>query len=367
MTSLSVPTSRYPLTNLYLYLSDRCNLRCGHCWISPSHEAQGARWIDVAALSSVIAEAMPLGLGSVKLSGGEPLLHPDWQSLVATIAGHGLEVVLETNGTLIDTKTANFLKGIKSVFVSISLDAADREIHDRLRGVPGAFDRTMHGIDCLAKEGLGVQVIMTLQKQNCNQIPALLELAYRFKVGSVKINPLVPCGRGEAIFAKGDNLTVDELVCQYADTRLKAAAYPDLRVFFDLPPAFRSVEDLTGGGLHECRILNILGILANGDISICGIGQGHPTLRMGNIFRDSIADVWQSDPLLARLRESLPNRLKLPCSNCIFQFQCMGGCRALAFACDNDLLAPFFLCREMHTAGWFPPSRQIIEQNRDAL
>ncbi len=348
----------YPLTGLYLYLSDRCNLRCGHCWISPSDAVEGAKWVDLAALEHLIADAVSLGLESVKLTGGEPLLYPDWQSLVSIITDRGLAVVLETNGTLINADRAAFLKR-KAVFVSLSLDAAGSELHDRLRGVPGAFDRTLHGMECLAGQGLGFQIIMTLQKQNCSHIQALLDLADRFKAGSVKINPLIPCGRGAAIFEKGENLSVDELVRLYNEARRLAASYPDLDLFFDLPPAFRSVEDLTGSGLQECRILNILGILANGDISICGIGQSHPSLCMGNIRRDAVADLWQSHPLLLKLRESLPGRLKPPCDNCIFQFQCMGGCRALAFACDGDLMAPFFMCREMHASGRFPAARQI--------
>lgn len=365
MTSFPVSPPAYPLTSLYLYLSDRCNLRCGHCWISPSHETEGTQWVDLALLNKVIADAMPLGLASVKLTGGEPLLYPDWQQLAAAIADQGLEVVLETNGTLIDTRTAEFLQRTGNVFVSLSLDAARGDLHDRLRGVPGAFDRTLHGMDCLAKQGIGFQIIMTLQKQNRDQIPALLDLAERCKAGSVKINPLIPCGRGEAIFKKGANLQVDELVALYHDTRRRAESYPDRQVFFDLPPAFRSLQDLTGSGLYECHILNILGILANGDISICGIGQSQPALRMGNIFEDAIADIWQSHSLLARLRDALPKRLKPPCRNCIFQFQCMGGCRALAFACDDDLLAPFFLCREIYAAGRFPASRRIHEQSTD--
>lgn len=360
----SAPPTPYPLTSLYIYLADKCNLRCGHCWINPSGEAKGTRWVEVAALAGVIADAVPLGLGSVKLTGGEPLLHPDWQTLVSIITDQGLEVVLETNGTLINARVAGFLKR-KNAFVSLSLDAADSDLHDRLRGVPGAFDRTLRGMECLAKQGFGFQIIMTLQRQNRNHIPALLDLANRCKADSVKINPLIPCGRGEAIFNKGDNLSVDELMRHYEDTLRRAASYPDLRVFFDMPPVFRSVKDLTGSGLHACRILNILGILANGDISICGIGQSHPSLRMGNIFRDAIADVWQSHPLLGKLRANLPKRLKPPCDNCIFQFQCMGGCRALAFACDDDLLASFFMCREMYDTGRFPASRRIHEQGTD--
>jgi len=349
---------RYSLDSLYIYLADRCNLRCGHCWISPSAAGSATAWLDPAVFAKAIADAMPLGLGSVKFTGGEPLLYPDWKSLVSSSVDRGLDVVLETNGTLIDAAAADLLKRM-NVFVSISLDGAKAESHDLLRGVSGAYAKTLHGMACLAEKGIPYQIIMTLQKQNCSQIPAILALADRWKAGSVKINPLIPCGRGAAVFEMGNNLALDQLLQLYADTQLEAAAFPDLDVFFDLPPALLGVADLTGSGLHQCRILNILGILANGNISICGIGQGHPSLRMGHVSHDTIADIWQTHPLLEKLRDALPKRLQPPCDTCIFQFQCMGGCRALAFACDGDLLAPFFICREMHAAGRFPVSRQF--------
>jgi radical SAM protein with 4Fe4S-binding SPASM domain len=133
----------------------------------------------------------------------------------------------------------------------------------------------------------------------------------------------------------------------------------NLKIIFDLPAAFRSIEDIKHRGLNNCRVLNILGILANGDFSICGIGQTVAELRMGNLSQDSIVEVWHHHPVLKELRQSLTGKLKGACGGCIFKFQCLGSCRANAYFLTKDLCAPYFLCQEYFESGLFPSSRYI--------
>jgi sulfatase maturation enzyme AslB (radical SAM superfamily) len=92
-----------PLNRLYLYLTDGCNLACRHCWISPAHDPGGQRstFLEPALIEQAIGEALPLGLESVKLTGGEPLLHPQFADIVGLVGQHGLGLSLETNGTLL--------------------------------------------------------------------------------------------------------------------------------------------------------------------------------------------------------------------------------------------------------------------------
>jgi len=175
--------------------------------------------------------------------------------------------------------------------------------------------------------------------------------------GSLKINPLIPCGRGKTVFLQNQNLDPGELIQLYKMVDREWSTSKDIDIIFDLPIAFRSIKDITSRGIVECRILNILGILANGDFSICGIGQTIDELRMGNIYKHSIKDLWRDNPILADLRLDLPGRLKGICGRCIFRFQCLGSCRANAYAMNGDLFAPYFLCQEAYALGLFPDSR----------
>ena len=112
---LDLPEGVPPLRALYLYISGSCNLACRHCWITPdfkSGEQDGAH-VPFEYVEKAVSEAQPLGLTTVKLTGGEPMLHPQFREIVTLLNGEGLRWVLETNGTLIDRDMAAFLKESK--------------------------------------------------------------------------------------------------------------------------------------------------------------------------------------------------------------------------------------------------------------
>ena len=349
----------FELSSLYIYQTDSCNLRCSHCWISPKFSQSKQNDLPLDSLKRTVTEAKPLGLQSVKITGGEPLLYSELPSFLSFLDAEGLTVYIETNGTLMDRDIINHFKSSNVKQVSVSVDAASEKIHDEIRGVKGSLNRTLEGLRLLSKAGVSSQIIMTLQQKNRNEIPGVIRLSNELGAGSLKINHLIPTGRGKKAFARGDNLGLEELI---GLCRLVKEKYPrreNLEIIFDLPLAFRSIDAIKRGGTRDCRILNILGILANGDFSICGIGQTIPELRMGNIHHDSVSSVWNKHPILKELRQSLPSKLEGICQDCIFKFQCLGACRANAYALSGGFYTPYFLCQKLFDAGQFPSSRRI--------
>ena len=349
----------HPLSLLYIYLADQCNLSCRHCWISPEFSNTKGNVIPIDSLKKTIVEAKELGLQSVKLTGGEPLLYEKIYELLDFLEKEDIGVIIETNGILLNARIVEKLKSCKLDQVSVSLDASTPDLHDELRGVKGSFVRTMTGLELLSRHEVGFQIIMTLYRRNSREIDGLISLSKDVGAESLKINPLLPCGRGKVIFDNAENLSPGELIQLYRLVEKKWPPNDEIEIIFDLPIALRSIKDIKSRGIVECRILNILGILANGDYSLCGIGQTMEELRMGNIHKDSIKDVWQDNPILNDLRHDLPRRLKGVCGRCIFRFQCLGSCRANAYAMNKDLFAPYFLCQESYELGLFPDSRSI--------
>jgi len=347
----------YPLHSLYLYLADQCNLACRHCWIAPGFSPGHKDGIPFLHLKKTILEAKELGLQIVKLTGGEPLLYRDIDELLEFLAAEEIGVIIETNGTLLTSSLIEKLKSCKMVQISVSLDAGAAEIHDEFRGVKGCFDRAVAGLRLLAEHGYGFQVIMTLHRKNRTELPRLISLCKEVGAGSLKINPLMPCGRGKEVFKDKQNLDPEELIQLYQTLEGESSRNSAVDIILDLPVALRTITDIKRRGVIECRILNILGILANGDFSICGIGQIMDELRMGNLYQDSIKKVWCNSRILTDLRQGLPKQLKGICSRCIFRFQCLGSCRANAYAVSKDIFAPFFLCQESYESGLFPVSR----------
>jgi SynChlorMet cassette radical SAM/SPASM protein ScmF len=349
----------YPLTSLYLYLSDRCNLNCSHCWISPKSFDAPETPLPLAVLENAIQQARPLGLTSVKLTGGEPLLHPHWKELIAMPALDGVNISVETNGTLIDDVVVEVFQNPTVDQVSVSIDAASAEIHDGIRGRRGAFQRAVAGVEALSRAGVNTQIIFTLQRQNAQEMDKVIALCKGLGAASLKVNHLLPCGRGKDAFEKKQNLDLSELKALYHKVEADHPRSNGFTIVFDLPIAFRSLKSMTQGGISECRVLNILSILANGDLSICGIGQVFPNLRMGNIYKDEIAFVWENNQILHSLRNGLPGKLEGACGGCIFKFQCLGGCRANAYALTGNFFAPYFLCDALRNSGQFPSSRRV--------
>ena len=124
---------------------------------------------------------------------------------------------------------------------------------------------------------------MAVERRNRQEVPRLMHLAEVLGATSLKINPLILCGRAKTAFSRGLNLDLDEFMALHDLTETVRQEMDGLDAFLDLPPAFLSLEEIRRRGVSHCRILNILGILAGGDISLCGIGQTESGLCMGNM------------------------------------------------------------------------------------
>ena len=174
-SKLDLPDGVPALTAFYLYMSNTCNLRCRHCWITPGFgdgKSTPGDFVDPLVLRQAVVEAKTLGLCSVKLTGGEPMLHPRFMEIADMLTAEGMSMDMETNGTLMTAEKARHLKEKTKVsFVSVSLDGPDARSHDSFRGVPGAFDATLRGLDCLVSAGYkNCQVIMSVHKGNRHQV-----------------------------------------------------------------------------------------------------------------------------------------------------------------------------------------------------
>jgi SynChlorMet cassette radical SAM/SPASM protein ScmF len=364
---MSADASFYPIHAIYLNLTDRCNLRCQHCWLSsemmPSmggpSRAMGKEGesLSVPLMTEVIRQAKPLGLHTVKLTGGEPFLRNDVVDFVSLFHKEGLAVDIETNGTLVDRSTAQSLRALGVRAISVSLDSADPAPHDRFRGVKGAFEGATNGIHHLVGQGVRTQVIMSLFRGNAGQIEPLARLSVELGARLLKINPILPMGRGKTMVQGKRTLSVEELVKTSRWVKEELQPRVNIPLHFSLPIAFRPLTEIMAGNCPECAILNILGIVANGDISFCGIQRIQKDLVMGNVRSDRLGAVWMSHPLLKAMREMIPGQLEGICGRCFFKQRCMGSCLACTYYLEKSFTAPYWFCQEAFEKGLFPRTR----------
>ena len=354
---------RYPLKQIYFYITRGCNLRCRHCWIAPKYQAP-----DTAAHESlspevfdlIIRQAKPLGLSAVKLTGGEPLLHPEIKKIFEIIKEHDLRINVETNGVLCTTEIAGLLASRKDTFISVSLDGVDADTHDLIRGVKGAFQDTLKGIQNLVEVGLAPQIIMTIMRANSHQMDEMVRLAKKLGAESVKFNIVQPTARGETLNKHGETLTISELVQIGKWVETKLVGQVNLRVVYSHPHAFRPLGHIlgkNGDGCGLCGILGILGVLADGSYALCGIGETVPELVFGKAGDDHLKDIWTNASLLETMRQALPEKLEGICGRCVMKKLCIGSCIAQNYYRKKRLWAPFWYCEEAQAAGIFPASR----------
>ena len=366
---LNLPEGVPPLRAFYLYMSDSCNLHCRHCWITPRLAADGkpdpAAFVDFDALREAVIEAKTLGLCSVKLTGGEPMLHPRFMEIADMLTAEGISMVMETNGTLLTAESARHLKEKTNVgFVSVSLDGPDAATHDAFRCKEGAFDAALNGLDCLVNAGYNTcQVIMSVHRGNKHQVKDVVRVATEHHAASVKLNPVTRSGRGLAMEERGEVLDFDEhlALARYVSDELLPKA--SVGVILSLPPALASRRELwrTRGRTGDCGVTGILGILGTGEIALCGIGRTYPELVYGRLGKDSIREIWLTNPTVVYLRRALaePDAFPGACARCMFARTCRTDCVADNYVVSGQLVAPSWLCAEADRRGVFPPGRAL--------
>ncbi|HWQ19683.1 MAG TPA: radical SAM protein [Methanotrichaceae archaeon] len=359
-----LPEGVPPLLSLQLYLSIGCNLKCRHCWVNSRHVTgmpDPKDLIDMELLRSAVAEAKTLGLFRAVLTGGEPMVHPHFREITEMLSSEGLSLCLVTNGTLINDRIAQWLKDSTRVSsICLSLDGSDAQIHDQFRGVPGAFDATLSGLDLLADAGhRNLQVICCVHRGNAHQADDLVALARDHGATSVKFTPLTNKGRGSELHSRQEGLSLEECIALEKHLRTELS---DIEVFFSLfPPALLPLKELwrKGGIIGNCGVLTNLGILGTGEISLCGIGRTVPEMVFGRLG-DSIREIWLNQSGLKELRRELLDVANYPgiCRDCIHASTCMTGCVANNFVEGSRLVWPSFFCTEAEAKGLFPAKRR---------
>ena len=352
------------LNSIYFYLTEGCNCKCRHCWITPKYESGGkGKWpyIALPAFKKVIKQGLQLGLSSVKLTGGEPLIHPDILNILAYIEKTKLRLIIETNGLACTPEIAKAIKRCAYPFVSVSLDGAKADTHNWVRGVDNAYDGALEGVRNLVEAGIRPQIIMSLVKRNKDQIEELVELAEKINASSVKFNLVAPLmDRGEQLAEQNETLNIQEFIELGKIIEKDIQPKSKIRLSYSHPFAFKSLSAMfEKNDTGRCGIFGIIGVLGSGKYALCGIGESVKEMIFGDVEKDKLADIWHNNALLNEIREGLPEKLEGICGDCIMKKMCMGQCIANNYFVNRNLFAPFWFCHEAHKMKLFPISRLV--------
>ena len=326
-----------------------CNLACMHCRASATQGPFSGE-LDTDASFRLFDQIAQVGKPIIILTGGEPLLRTDIFDIAKYGTDKGLRMVMAPNGTLI---TENFAKqmadsGIQRI--SISLDGATRENHDRFRGVDGAFEGALRGIRLAKDAGIEFQINTTITKTNLHEIPKIQDLAVKLGAVAHHIFLLVPTGRGkyivdQEITASEYERTLNWFYDQKEKTplQLKATCAPHYyRILRQRAKQEGKPITFKTHGM-DAMTRGCLGGTGFCFISYRGIVQpcGFLDVNCGDITHASFADIWNRSDIFLSLRNF--DELKGKCGACEFKKVC-GGCRARAYEATGDFLAEEPLC-----------------------
>jgi MoaA/NifB/PqqE/SkfB family radical SAM enzyme len=163
-------TKRQTLRLVAWEITRNCNLACVHCRASATRGPFSGE-LDTAAAFRLLDQIVQVGKPIIILTGGEPLLRTDIFDIAKYGIDRGLSMVMAPNGTLITKNIAEQIAHVGIRRISISLDGATPESHDRFRGVDGAFEGALRGIRLAKDAGIEFQINTTITKTNLLEIP----------------------------------------------------------------------------------------------------------------------------------------------------------------------------------------------------
>ena len=340
---MDVPyTGNADANNLFLLainLTKRCNLACAHCYMDAETMKHGSEneltTEEVCGLLNDIA-----GRGTetmVVLTGGEPMMRGDLEELVAHGVGCGLAMVVGTNGVALTDKRVQSLKAAGTMGVGISVDSLDPEKHDAFRGLNGAWEKTMQGIEACKRHDLPFQIHFSVTEANANEVPSMIDFARATGARVLNVFFLVCTGRGESMSDISPityERVLNQLVAaqeQSQELLIRARCAPHYkRIAYQRNPAstLTRAAGYEGGGclagIHYCRIM------PEGGVTACP----YIPEEDGNIRDNKFWDIWYQSPTFQSLRSP---RLQGKCGSCEFQKLC-GGCRARPLAMGGSLM-----------------------------
>lgn len=365
-------------------VTQSCDLACKHCRAAAqpiAHPDQLSTEEGKALIDQIAEMRVPIFI----FTGGDPLKRPDLYELIRYCDHKGVKVAVTPSATPLLTRDAIVkMKEAGVVRMGISLDGSTPEIHDKFRGLDGAWARTIQAIEWAAEAGMPIQVHSTISRHNAHDLDGLCNLFERLNIVMWNVFFLVPVGRGQL----GDLLSGEEFEEVFA--KIYELSH---RVSFQIKTteAMHYRRYLLQHNLEERRLGHGHGHPGSvprpveyeagapqadaqsrthgwvtrrvndgrGFMFISHVGNVYPSgflpIHAGNIRETPLADIYRNAPIFKALRDT--TRLEGKCGACEYKEIC-GGSRARAYAVTGDPLAQEPCCI-FQPRNWHPEATTV--------
>jgi radical SAM protein with 4Fe4S-binding SPASM domain len=322
---------------LQWHVTDRCNLRCAHCY----QESYGGEELGFNAILSILNQFKDLlerwrsevgrpVPGHITVTGGEPFIRRDFKDLLEIFAANkryfGFAIL--TNGSFIDDSMARSLGKLGPSFVQVSVEGS-QAAHDLIRG-PGDFERVIRVIESLVRHKVRTFISFTANRSNFREFPAVAELGRRLKVARVWTDRLIPQGSGSDLTEQ--ILSPDEtreffVIVHKARRRTERRWLGRTEIAMHRALQFQQA----GGEPYQCAAGDtLITVMPNGDVYPCR----RMPIPVGNALETPLAELYYKNDLLRCLRDR--SRISEGCEDCCYVRLCRGGLKCLSYAVTGD-------------------------------
>lgn len=250
----------------------RCNFRCVHCSVKRFQEKTDKRAFTLDDVRELSRQADEMGLANFVITGGEPLVFPDFDELVEAIDPEKFYLVADTNGWMLDDAKAKHLKKIGLDKIQLSLDGLLPEEHDAFRRRPGSHARVLRAIDASLAAGLNLilSTVVTKQRIRSDEFIEFLEFAKSKGVGTF-VTYAKPVGSWEGNF---------DVLVDRSDMESMRELEKRYDVFTHLTPSY-------GHDLGCIAVKRMISITQYGDVMPCPYIHA----SLGNFFEEPLRDI----------------------------------------------------------------------------
>lgn len=291
------------LHSLFIEMTGMCNEHCRHCGSScGDFEVKNLLSGDeIREVLDTVAEDFDISKLQLAVTGGEPLLRPDFFEIMEYAKNKGFRWGMTSNGILITPEVASKLRKAGMGTISISLDGLEQS-HDWFRQVEGSYKKTVEGIKNLINEGgfKHVQITSVIHKKNIDELPLMYETFRQIGVRSWRVINIEPIGRAklmpELLLSSDEYKRMFDFIemMRYKDKNFEVTYGCSHYLGVERERESRPWYFLCNAGVYTASIMY------NGDVGACLDIERRPETIQGNIRNRRFSDIWNNEFMIFR-------------------------------------------------------------------
>lgn len=309
-------------------LTYACPLQCPYC-SNPVELAKIKQELDTDAWLRVLREARAMGSTQLGLSGGEPLLRRDLETIIAEGRKLGFYSNLITSGIGMDEARVEAFKAAGLDHIQISFQASSQELNDYLGGT-STFERKLEMARAVKRHGYPMVLNIVLHRHNIDQLEQILDMAATLNADYVELANTQYYGwalhNREQLMPTREQLQRAEKVANNYRERVKG----HMKLYYIVPDYYEQRPKACMNGWGNV----FLTITPDGTALPCHAARQLPGIEFPNVQDASVEWIWRDSPSFDHFRGF--DWMKEPCRSCPEKTKDLGGCRCQAYMLTGD-------------------------------